>query len=88
MYEYNWLSSIELVLYDNSNCTKRVREGLSTHFHGEAGATRALDTINSFAIERCLSICNYYIEDKSGSKPNGLNSSVYRRTASKMIFYW
>ncbi|EDH6028527.1 resolvase, partial [Salmonella enterica subsp. enterica serovar Agama] len=34
----------------------------------EQDATRALDTINSFAIERGLSICNYYIENESGSK--------------------
>lgn len=34
----------------------------------EQDATRALDTINTFAIERGLSICNYYIENESGSK--------------------
>ena len=32
----------------------------------EQDATRALDTINTFAIERGLSICNYYIENESG----------------------
>lgn len=34
----------------------------------EQDATRALDTINSFATERNLSICNYYIENESGSR--------------------
>lgn len=34
----------------------------------EQDATRALDTINSFATERGLSICNYYIENESGSR--------------------
>lgn len=34
----------------------------------EQDATRALDTINSFASERNLSICNYYIENESGSR--------------------
>jgi len=34
----------------------------------EQDATRALDTINSFAFERNLSICNYYIENESGSR--------------------
>lgn len=34
----------------------------------EQDATRALDAINSFAIERRLSICNYYIENESGSR--------------------
>lgn len=34
----------------------------------EQDATRALDTINAFAIERGLLICNYYIENESGSK--------------------
>jgi DNA invertase Pin-like site-specific DNA recombinase len=30
----------------------------------EQDATRALDTINTFAVERGLSICNYYIENE------------------------
>lgn len=34
----------------------------------EQDATRALETINSFAKERDLSICNYYIENESGSR--------------------
>lgn len=34
----------------------------------EQDATRALDTINSFATDRGLSICNYYIENESGSR--------------------
>lgn len=34
----------------------------------EQDATRALDTINTFAIERGLNICNYYIENESGSR--------------------
>lgn len=34
----------------------------------EQDATRALETMNSFARERSLSICNYYIENESGSK--------------------
>ncbi|AKL39091.1 TPA: recombinase family protein [Serratia marcescens] len=34
----------------------------------EQDATRALETINAFASERGLSICNYYIENESGSR--------------------
>lgn len=34
----------------------------------EQDATRALETINTFASERGLSICNYYIENESGSR--------------------
>lgn len=34
----------------------------------EQDATRALETINSFATERGLTICNYYIENESGSR--------------------
>lgn len=34
----------------------------------EQDANRALDTINGFATERGLNICNYYIENESGSR--------------------
>ena len=34
----------------------------------EQDASRALETINTFANERGLSICNYYIENESGSR--------------------
>lgn len=34
----------------------------------EQDASRALDTINGFATERGLIICNYYIENESGSR--------------------
>ncbi|HDL6704135.1 TPA: recombinase family protein [Yersinia enterocolitica] len=34
----------------------------------EQDASRALETINTFASERGLSICNYYIENESGSR--------------------
>lgn len=34
----------------------------------EQDATRALETINVFASEHGLSICNYYIENESGSR--------------------
>lgn len=33
LYGYALLTSTELVPYDNSNCTKRVCEGLFTRFH-------------------------------------------------------
>ncbi|TSE56893.1 resolvase, partial [Salmonella enterica subsp. enterica serovar London] len=33
----------------------------------EQDASRALDTIEAFARDRCLNICSYYIEDDSGT---------------------
>lgn len=68
LYGCVWLTQNELVPIMTQTVPKGFVRAYLRASTTEQDATRALDTINTFAIERGLSICNYYIENESGSK--------------------